>query len=196
MKDYISGLLKKSNLEDCILYNKVVKEVTFDDDTQEFTVKIWDYDKNTSTEEKFSHILFGAGHFTYPNIPEYEDFKNTQIKIIHSKDFRNGEEYKDKNVVILGAQLSAEDLAAHLYKHKAKSVTVVYRKYNLNNIWDEGGVIKEVQQLTKIQGKTCYFKCGFIKENVDTIILATGYKHNYSILEERCRPNVVYNEWC
>ena len=196
IKDYISGMLKKSNFEGCILYNKVVKSVTFDDNKEEFTVKTWDYDTNTMIEDQFTHVVCASGHFTYPNIPEQEGFKDTSIKITHSKDFRNGYNYKDKNVVIIGCQLSAEDLAAHLYKHKAKSVTIAYRGSRLNNKWDKEGVITEIPQLTKIEGRTCYFKDDHVQENVDEIIMATGYKHNYSIFEERMRPNVVYNEWC
>ena len=42
-------------------------------------------------------------------------------RIMHSHDFRDAEEFRDKNVVVLGSSYSAEDVA--LQCHKSVSYT-------------------------------------------------------------------------
>ena len=52
-----------------------------------------------------------TGHFSVPFIPEYEGMNSFPGRIMHSHDFRDAEEFRDKNVIILGSSYSAEDVA-------------------------------------------------------------------------------------
>lgn len=51
---------------------------------------------------------------------------------------REFNEFKDKNVLILGGSYSAEDVTLQCYKYGAKNITWVYRslkmKYNMENV--------------------------------------------------------------
>ena len=46
---------------------------------------------------------------------------------MHSHDFRDAEEFRGKNVIVLGSSYSAEDVALQCNKYGAKSVTIGYR---------------------------------------------------------------------
>ena len=45
-------------------------------------------------------------------------------RILHSHDFRDAEEFRGKNVIVLGSSYSAEDVALQCYKYGAKTVTI------------------------------------------------------------------------
>ncbi|KAG9223588.1 hypothetical protein CCMSSC00406_0009219 [Pleurotus cornucopiae] len=53
-----------------------------------------------------------------------DDFKGT---ILHTVDFRGGEPFKDKKVIVVGAGNSAADICQDLVHHGAASVTMVQR---------------------------------------------------------------------
>ena len=63
-------------------------------------------------------------------------------RILHGHDFRDAEEFRNKNVVVLGSSYSAEDIALQCYKYGAKSVTIGYRNNPMGFKWPEG--MKEV----------------------------------------------------
>ena len=48
-------------------------------------------------------------------------------RIMHSHDFRDAEEFRGKDVIVLGSSYSAEDVALQCNKYGAKSVTIGYR---------------------------------------------------------------------
>jgi putative flavoprotein involved in K+ transport len=72
------------------------------------------------------HIVFATGMSAVPNQPEYpgmDRFKGTQV---HSSKFRSGEEWRGKNVLVVGSNNSAHDICADLWEHGA-NVTMVQR---------------------------------------------------------------------
>ena len=69
-----------------------------------------DKKKATSSSDIFDYVIVANGHFSVPFIPEYPGMKAFPGRIMHSHDFRDAEEFRDKNVVILGSSYSAEDV--------------------------------------------------------------------------------------
>ena len=61
------------------------------------------------------------------NVPHYDGLDEFGGRVIHSHDFRNGSDYKDMDVLVVGTSYSAEDIASHCYKYGCKSVTISYR---------------------------------------------------------------------
>ncbi len=63
------------------------------------------------TKEEFTHVVVAIGHFSTPHVPEFPGFEKYSGRIMHAHDFRDAREMKGKNVLIVGASYSAEDIA-------------------------------------------------------------------------------------
>ena len=125
-----------------------------------------------------------TGHFSVPFIPEYKGMSSFPGRIMHSHDFRDAEEFRGKNIIVLGSSYSAEDIALQCNKYGAKSVTIGYRHNPMGFKWPEG--MKEVFYLDRLEGKKAIFKDG-TEQDADVIILCTGYLHHFPFLEENLK---------
>ena len=59
------------------------------------------------SNEKFDNVVVATGHFSVPFIPEYEGMNSFPGRIMHSHDFRDAEEFRGKDVIVLGSSYSA-----------------------------------------------------------------------------------------
>ena len=176
--DYILGRAKKSDVKKYIRFDTIVTSVSHDG--KEFSIISKDKKNNSFLNEKFDNIVVATGHFSVPFIPEYEGMKSFPGRILHSHDFRDAEEFRGKDLIVLGSSYSAEDVALQCYKYGAKSVTIGYRNNPMGFKWPSG--MKEVHYLDKLEGKKATFKDAHTQD-VDAIILCTGYLHYFPFLE-------------
>jgi trimethylamine monooxygenase len=109
-------------------------------------------------------------------------------RILHGHDFRDAEEFRNKDVVVLGSSYSAEDIALQCYKYGAKSVTIGYRHNPMGFKWPDG--MKEVHYLDRLEGNKAIFKDGH-EQNADAIILCSGYLHHFPFLDESLKLKTV-----
>lgn len=184
LMDYIEGRVKKAGVRDKIRFSHFVRDVRYDETSGMFSVTTRDNVKNCEQTEEFDHVIIASGHFSTPNVPEYEGFDTFQGRICHAHDFRDALEYKDKDILLLGTSYSAEDIGSQCWKYGAKSLTVAHRTapmgYDFPSNW------QEVPALVKVDGKTAHFKDGTSKV-VDAIILCTGYIFHFPYLPDDLR---------
>jgi len=133
------------------------------------------------SSELFDYVLCCSGHFSVPNVPEFDGMEAFAGRIMHAHDFRSAEEFADKNVLVIGTSYSAEDIASQCYKYGVKSVHLSWRTAPMGFPWPDN--FTTVPLLTKITPgtKTCTFKDGTTAE-IDAIILCTGYQHHFPFL--------------
>ena len=179
LRDYILGRAEKSGVKKNIKFNTTVENIKKDGDG--FKLIARDKKNNKLENEYFDKVIVANGHFSVPFVPEYKGMDSFPGRIMHSHDFRDAEEFRDKNVVILGSSYSAEDVSLQCYKYGAKSVTIGYRNNPMGFNWPDG--MKEVHYLDKIEGNKAIFKDGTIQE-MDVLILCSGYLHHFPFLEE------------
>lgn len=177
--DYILGRAKESDIKKYIKFNTAVTDIVFNDG--QFVITSLNKKENSISQENFDYLVVATGHFSVPYIPEYEGMNSFPGRILHSHDFRDAEEFRNKDVVVLGSSYSAEDIALQCYKYGAKSVTIGYRNKPMGFDWPEG--MKEVHYLDKLEGNKATFKDGHT-QNVDALILCSGYLHHFPFLEE------------
>ncbi|MEP9356516.1 MAG: monooxygenase [Azorhizobium sp. 32-67-21] len=72
------------------------------------------------------HIIMATSVSGTPNIPKIPTLENFSGAVVHSSAFRNGAEYKDRNVFVFGTGTSAHDITQDLHGHGAY-VTMVQR---------------------------------------------------------------------
>ena len=184
--DYILGRAKKANIKKYIQFNTTVKEVKYNGN--QFEVSALNKKNNTITSNNYDYLIVASGHFSVPYIPEYEGMKSFPGRILHGHDFRDAEEFRNKDVVVLGSSYSAEDIALQCYKYGAKSVTIGYRHNPMGFKWPDG--MKEVHYLDRLEGNKAIFKDGH-EQNADAIILCSGYLHHFPFLDESLKLKTV-----
>lgn len=160
-----------------------MRQVTFNDTTNDFSVVIKNLPENKVLPgERFDFVVVAIGHFSVPNMPFFPGLDQFPGRVIHSHDFRNASHFKGKRVLVVGAGLSAEDIALQCLKYGAENIICTWRSKPMGYNWPSQ--ITEKPLLTKIEGNTVLFRDGTSAE-VDDIIFCTGYLHCYPFLEKR-----------
>ncbi|KIA88100.1 NAD(P)-binding domain-containing protein [Kaistella jeonii] len=188
--DYIQGRIKKSNARDYIRFDTCVRWVNFDEDTKKFNVILDDLKINKTYSEELDYLVVASGHFSTPNMPYFKGIENFPGTVMHAHDFRGADQFKDRNILLIGSSYSAEDIGVQCYKHGAKSVTLSYRTNPIGIDWPEG--IKEFPLVTHFKGETAFFKDG-TTENYDAVIMCTGYQHKFPFLPDELRLKTKNN---
>ena len=176
--DYIEGRVKKAGVRDWIKFNTIVSRV--EAEGHKFSVTSRDLPSGAESTEVFDYVVCASGHFSTPNIPDFEGFNSFKGRILHAHDFRDALEFKDQDILIVGTSYSAEDIGSQCWKYGTKSITVSHRTAPMGYKWPDNW--QEVPLLTKVVGNTAHFKDGTTKD-VDAILLCTGYIHHFPFME-------------
>lgn len=184
MFDYIEGRVKKAGVRDWIRFSSVVRWIDYDEKAGDFTITVHDMTADRVYKERFDNVIVASGHFSSPNVPEYPGFDQFKGRIVHAHDFRDACEFTGKDVLLVGASYSAEDIGSQCWKYGAKSVTTSYRSAPMGFKWPDNW--QEKPALTHIDGKTAHFADGTSKD-VDAIILCTGYRHYFPFMPDELR---------
>lgn len=153
-------------------------------ETRKFSVTAMDHERDELETEKFDHVIVATGHFSTPNVPYFEGVENFPGRVMHAHDFRDACEFRGKRLLLVGSSYSAEDIGTQCFKYGARSVTFSYRSAPMGHVWPEG--FRERPLLTHVDGKTAHFKDGG-SEEIDAIILCTGYLHHFPFLPDELR---------
>ena len=184
LHDYIAGRVERSDVRKYMKFCHAVRQVAFDAATKLFTVTIKDLVEDRMLSETFDRVVVATGHFSTPNVPYFEGLEKFPGRVMHAHDFRSADEFKGKNVLVIGASYSAEDIGIQCHKYGAASITFSHRTKPMGFAWPEG--FTEVPLLIRMVGKTAHFKDGSSRE-VDAVVLCTGYKHHFPFLPDDLR---------
>jgi len=190
--DYIRGRVEKAGVRRYIRFNNVVRHVSFDQSTGQFTIDAYDFSSETTTSEKFDFVVNACGHFSTPNCPTYPGFESFSGRILHAHDFRDALEFKGADILIVGSSYSAEDIGSQCFKYGARSITSSYRSAPMGYSWPANW--EEKPALERVQGNHAYFADGSCKL-VDAILLCTGYKHHFPFLPDELRLKTKNRLW-
>ena len=190
LADYLRGRAARYEIEKWIRFNTAVRNVSFD--KKKFTVTAHDVKNDLMTTEKFDYVVVASGHFSTPNVPHFDGFESFNGRILHAHDFRDALEFKNQNVLIIGTSYSAEDIGSQCYKYGAKKIISSYRTAPMDFHWPDNWTV--VPLLQKVSGNTATFKDGSTEE-VDAIILCTGYLHHFPFLPDDLRLQTGNRMW-
>ena len=190
--DYIKGRVEKSDVRKWCKFRTPVRFVEYSQDTGKFTVTVDDLVADEVSSDEFDYVVVASGHFSTPNVPQFEGFETFNGRVLHAHDFRDALEFTDTDILIIGTSYSAEDIGSQCYKYGAKSITCSHRTAPMGYHWPNN--FQEVPILTKVEGKTAHFKDGSTKD-VDAIILCTGYLHYFPFLPDDLRLKTDNRLW-
>lgn len=187
MRDYLIGYFKHHKCkEEWIRFKTIVRNVVWNEKKKNFTVTACD--SASDYVETFDYVIVCTGHLSTPNIPHFEGLDKFGGIVLHSHDLRAAEAYKDQTVVVVGRSYSAEDIASLLFKYGAKRIILTHRKGMARGKWESTGFswpkgIEERPLMKAFQGNTVIFNDDSTVENVNAIIMCTGYNHGYPFIE-------------
>ena len=190
--DYIQGRVIKANVREKIRFSTAVRNVEFSEESDTFIVTAHNLIEDQSYTEEFDYVVVASGHFSTPNVPNYEGFSHFNGRILHAHDFRDALEFEGQDLLVIGSSYSAEDIGSQCYKYGAKSITSSYRTAPMGFKWPDNW--EEKPALLKVEGNTAHFADGSSKD-VDAIILCTGYLHHFPFLPDSLRlktNNILY----
>lgn len=190
--DYIKGRVEKANVRPWVRFNTPVRMVRFDPDAKTFTVTAHNRVEDRMYDEVFDYVVVASGHFSTPNVPQFEGVKTFNGRVLHAHDFRDALEFKGKDILIVGRSYSAEDIGSQCWKYGAKSVTTSYRSKPMGFKWPQN--FEERPLLVRLENRTAHFLDGSTKD-VDALILCTGYQHHFPFLPDELRLKTANRLW-
>ncbi|CAF0875729.1 unnamed protein product [Didymodactylos carnosus] len=191
--DYLVGRVKLGDVRKFIRFRTAVRWVDFGE--QQFKVMVEDLTTDIIEHLSFDYVIVASGHYSTPNIPDFDGITQFPGRVLHAHDFRGADEFVGQHVLIIGSSYSAEDIALQLYKYGARAITISYRTRPMRYKWREN--IKEVPLLVHMQGRMAHFRDGTTSDaEIDSIIFCTGYRHHHSFMSEhlrlRCPSHLLY----
>ncbi|WP_235735707.1 NAD(P)-binding domain-containing protein [Nocardioides alcanivorans] len=190
--DYINGRVEKAGVRKYMRFSTVVRWVQYDAATELFTVTVEDLKTGQTESSDFTHVIVGSGHFSFPNVPDFPGIETFPGALCHAHDFRGAEALAGKDVLLIGASYSAEDIGVQAHKMGARSVTFSYRTAPMGFDWPEG--LEEQPMVARFDGSVAHFVNGESRR-FDAVILCTGYLHHYPFLPSDLAldsPNCLY----
>lgn len=184
LKDYIMGRLDKRAIFNYIRFECPARWITFDEETELFTVTVMNHKTGEQETEEFDYVVVATGHFSTPNMPYYDGLDLFPGRVLHAHDFRDALEFEGQDVLLVGGSYSAEDIASQCYKYGANFVTISRRSGSYDYNWPEG--ISEKTGIDHIEGKVVHFTDGS-SQSFDAIIMCTGYIFHFPFLPDELR---------
>ena len=192
LRDYIVGRMERSNVRKYIKFRHAVRDVKHDGPTGQFSVTAHDLLSDRQTTDTFDYVVVASGHFSTPNAPHFPGLDQFPGRVLHAHDFRDAAEFAGQRVLCVGAGYSAEDIGLQCYKYGATRIIISYRSAPLK--FPLPAAFQQVPLLEKLVSKTAYFKDG-TRQEVDGIILCTGYLHHFPFLPDELRLKTRNRLW-
>ena len=115
--DYLKGRWNKEDIRKYIKFNTVVRDVSYNKATDDFTVSTKELVKDQVDDgERFDYVIVASGHYSVPNVPTFPGIEKFPGRVMHAHDFREANEFAGKRLLLVGASYSAEDIALQCIK--------------------------------------------------------------------------------
>lgn len=107
------------------LYRRCVEFAEYDEVTQGWKVKARNLISNQLEEYNGKFLVVSTGESCDPFVPEVQGLSSFPGEVIHSTRYKNGKNYKDKRVLIVGSGNSGMEIAYDLSNYGAKTSIVI-----------------------------------------------------------------------
>jgi len=143
---YLHKYSEHFNLTKHIQFGSKVVEIK-QNDNKEWEVYV--QNEGNITKEVFDAVAVCVGGFWKPNIPNAEILNNFTGQILHSSEYIDAEDYRGKNVLVVGNGVSGLDISVDLVK-SAKKVHLSFRNKHMI-LPRMTGYVPNDMQITPIQ---------------------------------------------
>ncbi|KFY09085.1 hypothetical protein V492_05644 [Pseudogymnoascus sp. VKM F-4246] len=195
VQQYIEGLLDRKGYKDFVECGVTVERVEKVNGSWKVTLRKAGAERDYWWVEEFDAVVVASGHYTVPHVPYIEGLEEFARaypgSVEHSKGYRGSEKYRQKNVVVIGASVSGMDIARDLIgvaQHPINSVVRgKWHPYFGRSAFDHSDIETRpaIKRIESAEGRrTIIFEDGTRLDNVDNIILGTGYSWTLPFLPD------------
>lgn len=195
-EEFLSFLVSYSdhfNLRKHIKFNTLVQDVRLYNEEQ-WKITTLDKTSNKKTTDIYDAVFVCNGHYSEPKLPKIEGIEHFSGKILHSRDYRKPEIFKDKRVLVIGAGPSGIDITMDLSTEAALIGISHHKNFKLfDKVFAIG--VKQYPDVRKVLPDG---SVEFIDEDVnnfDVILYCTGYHYCFPFLHESCGITVKNNNY-
>lgn len=218
LEEYIQGIAEEHGVNTVTQYQTRVEEVRKQENhwiVRTITLQAKSSSGRRLKERRwvFDAVMVASGHYHMPRIPDYpglREWKNAYPnRVWHSKRYRDPQTFKDQNVLLVGAGVSAADIAKesvgiakHMYQSARGGLFDLPASF-LPEGASRVGAIKsfelvpassDVQDGTEpIYGKVI-LEGGEELSDIHAVILCTGYITSYPFLPQFHRDDISVKE--
>ncbi|KAH7183670.1 uncharacterized protein B0J16DRAFT_357148 [Fusarium flagelliforme] len=214
IQSYLQGLSNEFGVDDATVFHTRVEDAKKSDDGSQWnlrTITLLKGDGLPRLLERnwaFDAIVVATGHYSLPRIPDVPGLAEWKAHfgdtVIHTKQYRRPERFTGKTVLVIGGGASAYDVCREA-SETAKKVIHSTRggDYDLpqsmfpESIEHVGGIEKFILERNEITGAVkghVLLNNGQTLDNVDSVVLATGYITSYPFLQQYHRDDVAVDK--
>lgn len=185
VRGYVQSLLERRGYADLVSYNTTVENAVKVGAEWVVTLRQAGEQSDYWWQETFDAIVVASGHYSVPYIPAIpglEAFEKARPgSVIHSKQYRGRQVFESKRVVVVGASVSAADIAVDLVSTAKLPVYAITKGHNFNGYFgDEAFQHPRIENHSSIKSvcpvtRTVHLVDGASIPNVDHVIFGTGY---------------------
>ncbi|KAH8673716.1 hypothetical protein BX600DRAFT_480072 [Xylariales sp. PMI_506] len=183
--EYLQSQVERRGYTDLVSYSTTVERAEKVGDEWKVTLRRDEGADDYWWVEWFDGLVVATGHYSVPYIPAtpgLEEFaKAYPGSVLHSKHFRGRDNYRGKRVVVVGASVSAADIAVDLTQTALSPVHAVVTGRNFNGYFgDEAFQHPSIDRRPTIShidvaGRVVHFADGTSVRGVDHLIFGTGF---------------------
>ncbi|KAJ5781842.1 uncharacterized protein N7518_010325 [Penicillium psychrosexuale] len=183
VRKYVRSLVERRGYSDWVSYNTTVERVEKVGTEWKVTLRKDGEKSDYWWVEWFDAVVVASGHFWVPYIPPIEGleaFEKTRPgSVLHSKHFRGRDKFADKRVVVVGASVSAADIAVDLVETAKEPVHAITIGHAANGYFGDEAFnhpkIQKYPSIERVSNRTVHLTNGNCITDVDHIIFGTGY---------------------
>ncbi|KAF4585770.1 thiol-specific monooxygenase [Ophiocordyceps camponoti-floridani] len=142
-----------------------------------------------AADHLFDAVVVASGHYSVPFIPDLNNsatFHDAHPSvIIHSREYRSPESYRDKRVIVVGNGPSGVDIAGQINAvSKGKTLLSVKKATAPETLAFTG--CDEASELVEflVDERGVRFKDGRVETDVDAVIFCTGFLYSFPFLKD------------
>lgn len=141
VQEYLLSYAKKHHILEHVSFNSEVVSVERKSKQNKSVYMVTVRKEGKTHSHEYEFLVVASGIFNVSYIPDIEGLKNFKGNYIHSRYYRDGQQYKGKRVLVLGGSYTGVELVSNISKY-AKTVyhSFKYPFWVLNHFLGSQGV--------------------------------------------------------
>ncbi|KAF2212505.1 hypothetical protein CERZMDRAFT_121267 [Cercospora zeae-maydis SCOH1-5] len=206
LAEYIQETARANGVLDVVSFDTRVKHVEKTGDKWTINIDQIEGDRTISSTKEFDAVVVAAGHYHACNVPDIPGLaawkKHFPSRVQHSKRYARPDQFKDQNVLLIGAGVSSMDIARDLSQARAVFQSSRGGAYDLpeSMLLENGARVDGVEKFElddatelgtdgSIQGSVT-LRSGRKLCNVHQVIVCTGYHVSLPFMRQFHRDGV------
>lgn len=128
VREYLREYVSKYKLDEGnIFFKSRIQKLSKVKETEAYILEIVDLKTSKITEKIYKRVIIASGLNSSYEIPKYKGFDKFKGESLHASQYKNPDDLKDKNVLIVGMSLSSVNISDEIASASHKKVFISCR---------------------------------------------------------------------